>query len=58
MAVVVAGGEGELDRMLEEVRGIVESDPEVYLTRWDPQILEGLEGAPEDMQEGMSEDER
>lgn len=59
MAVVVAGGEGELDRMMEEVRGIVESDPEVYLTRWDPQILEGLEGAPEDMQEAdMPEEDR
>jgi uncharacterized protein YlxP (DUF503 family) len=57
MAVVVAGGEGELDRMMEEVRGIVESDPEVYLTRWDPQILEGLEGAPEDMSEDMQEEE-
>jgi hypothetical protein len=37
----VAVSEGELDRMLEEVRGIVDTVPEVYLTRWDPQILEG-----------------
>ena len=41
MAVVVAGGESEMDKMMEQVRDIVESDPEVYLTRWDPQILEG-----------------
>jgi uncharacterized protein YlxP (DUF503 family) len=41
MAVVVSGGESEMDKMMEEVRNIVESDPEVYLTRWDPQILEG-----------------
>jgi len=44
MAVVAAGGESEMDKMMEQVRDIVESDPEVYLTRWDPQILEGLEG--------------
>ena len=41
VAVVAAGGEMEMDRMMEEVRNLVESDPEVYLTRWDPQILEG-----------------
>jgi hypothetical protein len=44
MAVVAAGGESEMDKMMEQVRDVVESDPEVYLTRWDPQILEGLEG--------------
>lgn len=41
IAVVAAGGEMEMDRMMEEMRDLVESDPEVYLTRWDPQILEG-----------------
>ncbi len=41
VAVVAAGGESEMEKMLEEVRNLVESDPEVYLTRWDPQILEG-----------------
>ena len=41
MAVVVSGGESEMERLMEEVRNIVESDPEVYLTRWDPQLLEG-----------------
>jgi uncharacterized protein YlxP (DUF503 family) len=41
IAVVVAGGESEMDKMMEQMRDIVESDPEVYLTRWDPQILEG-----------------
>ena len=42
MAVVVAGGENEMERLMDEGRDIVESDPEVYLTRWDPQILEGI----------------
>ncbi len=52
MAVVVAGGESEMDKMMEQVREMVESDPEIYLTRWDPQVLEGLEGEmPEEMQE-------
>ncbi|HEY0555083.1 MAG TPA: DUF503 domain-containing protein [Thermoanaerobaculia bacterium] len=41
MAVVAAGGESEMDRMMEQVREMVESDPEIYLTRWDPQVLEG-----------------
>jgi uncharacterized protein YlxP (DUF503 family) len=58
LAVVVAGGEAELDRMMEEIHGIVESDPEVYLTRWDPQILEGVDDGPEDLQDDMPEDER
>jgi hypothetical protein len=41
MAVVVSGGETEMERLMEDVRNLVESDPEIYLTRWDPQILEG-----------------
>src|SRR3954453_22017563 len=44
MKVVVAGGEKEMEKLMEEVRDVVESDPEVYLSRWDPQLLEGLEG--------------
>jgi uncharacterized protein YlxP (DUF503 family) len=45
MAAVVAGGENEMEKLMDQVRDILESDPEVYLTRWDPQLLEGLEGA-------------
>lgn len=41
MAVVVAGGEREMEKLMEEVRSLVESDPEVFLTHWDPQLLEG-----------------
>jgi hypothetical protein len=41
VAAVTAGGESEMDRLMEELRNQVESDPEVYLTRWDPQLLEG-----------------
>jgi uncharacterized protein YlxP (DUF503 family) len=40
MAAVVAGGEMEMENLMEEVRNLVESDPEIYLTLWDPQILE------------------
>ena len=40
MAVVVAGGEREMEKLMEEVRNLVESDPEIYLTVWEPQILE------------------
>ncbi len=42
MAVVVSGGESEMDNLMEEVRNLVENVPEVFLTRWDPEILEGL----------------
>jgi hypothetical protein len=28
--------------LMEEVRNMVEAVPELYLTRWDPQILEGM----------------
>jgi uncharacterized protein len=41
MAVVVAGGEREMEKLMDEVRNLVESDPEVFLTLWDPQMLEG-----------------
>jgi uncharacterized protein len=41
IAVVVAGGEREMEKLMDEIRNLVESDPEVYLTLWDPQILEG-----------------
>jgi uncharacterized protein YlxP (DUF503 family) len=40
MAAVVAGGDIEMEKLMEEVRNLVESDPEIYLTLWDPQILE------------------
>lgn len=40
MAVVVSGGEMEMENLMEEVRNLVESDPAIYLTLWDPQILE------------------
>ena len=42
MAVVTSGGEGEMENLMEEVRNLVESVPEAFLTRWDPEILEGL----------------
>lgn len=36
----VATGEAEVERMLEEVRSLVDSTPEAFLTRWEPQLLE------------------
>lgn len=41
---VITNGESEMENLMEEVRNLVEGVPELYLTRWDPQILEGLEG--------------
>jgi len=46
LAAVAAGGESEMEKMMEEVRNLVESDPEVYLTRWEPQLLDAMEGEP------------
>jgi uncharacterized protein YlxP (DUF503 family) len=42
LAAVVSGSEGELMNLLDGVRNLVESDVEIYLSRWDPQILEGM----------------
>ena len=41
MAAVVAGSEREMEKLMEEIRNLVESEPEAYLTHWEPQILEG-----------------
>jgi hypothetical protein len=41
IAAVAAGGEREMEKLMDEVRNLVESEPEAYLTRWEPQMLEG-----------------
>ena len=41
VAAVAAGGESEMEKLMDQVRNLVESDPEIYLTRWEPQMLEG-----------------
>ncbi|HEX9942556.1 MAG TPA: DUF503 domain-containing protein [Thermoanaerobaculia bacterium] len=41
VAAVAAGGESEMEKLMNELRNLVESEPEAYLTRWEPQILEG-----------------
>lgn len=33
-------GEHELEALLEEIRRILDTEPEAYLTRWDPEYLE------------------
>ena len=38
----VTNGESEMENLMEQIRGLVESEPEAWLTRWDPQILEGV----------------
>jgi len=42
LAAVVAGGDVEMESLLNGVRDLIESDVEIYLSRWDPQILEGM----------------
>jgi len=39
---VVTNGEAEMESLMEEVRSMVDSVPELYLTKWDPQILEEM----------------
>lgn len=39
---VVTNSEGEMDKLMEEIHSLVDREPEALLTRWDPQILEGL----------------
>ena len=41
VAAVAAGGENEMEKMMDELRNLVESEPEIFLTRWEPQLLEG-----------------
>jgi hypothetical protein len=36
----VTNGEGEMEKLMEEIRSLVDREPEAFLTRWDPQILE------------------
>ena len=38
----VTNGEGEMEKLMEDIRSLVESETEAWLTRWDPQILEGV----------------
>ena len=38
----VTNGEGEMEKLMEEIRSLVESETEAWLTRWEPQILEGV----------------
>jgi uncharacterized protein len=40
MAAVMAGGENAMEKLMDDVRSLVESGPEVFLTRWEPQVLE------------------
>ncbi len=37
---MVTQKEAEVERMMEHLRDLLESQPEVYLTRWEPQLLE------------------
>jgi uncharacterized protein len=37
----VTNGEGEMEKLMEEIHSLVDREPEAFLTRWDPQILEG-----------------
>ena len=40
---VVAGSEGDVDRLMADLRRVAEAEPEAVVTRWEPQVLEGLE---------------
>jgi uncharacterized protein YlxP (DUF503 family) len=37
---VVTQKEAELNKLMEHIRDLLDSQPEVYLTRWEPQLLE------------------
>ena len=38
---VVTNGESEMENLMEEIRSLVDREPEAFLTHWDPQVLEG-----------------
>lgn len=37
---LIAQREDEAERMLETIRSLIESEPESYLSSWDPQMLD------------------
>jgi len=37
---IVAQTEAEVEKLLEHIRDLLDGQPEVYLTRWEPQLLE------------------
>jgi uncharacterized protein len=37
---VVTQKEAEINKLMEHIRDLLDSQPEVYLTRWEPQLLE------------------
>jgi hypothetical protein len=37
---IVTQKESEVEKLLEHIRDLLDSQPEVYLTRWEPQLLE------------------
>jgi uncharacterized protein len=37
---LVTSGAGEMEKLMDDMRGVVESEVELYLTRWDQQLLE------------------
>ncbi len=40
---IVAQSEHELNKMLDEIRDLIDStEPEAFLTRWEPQVLEPM----------------
>jgi uncharacterized protein YlxP (DUF503 family) len=40
---VVSNSEGEVDRLLADLRREADAELEAVVTRWEPQILEGME---------------
>lgn len=39
----VSNSEGEVDRLFADLRREADAEPEAVVTRWEPQILEGME---------------
>jgi uncharacterized protein len=37
----VANGEGEINRLMQQLRGIIDGEDEAMVTFWEPQFLEG-----------------
>lgn len=37
---IVTQKEGEMQKLMEHIRDLLDGQPEAYLTRWEPQLLE------------------
>jgi uncharacterized protein len=54
-AAVVAGSEGELERLLEALRGLARELPEAVVAHWDERVIGGLDALDATNEDGFAD---